>query len=480
MTNARLKIIWIVALASQAMAIAQAQTNLLRNGRFDRWENSKPLDWAIDIGAGDRASKMVSQVSGDASSGLALSGDRSTRAWRMVSQELPLKPGQAYQLKADVLATGVVREKNQFDNCYVGVLFFGERSQRLGLKVEDVSSRNQMSTASMSFRVPEPTTKSTVVLFLSKTGKMVIRSVSVERLVAGEPFDELIAGLRSQYSFTKLKDINWNVLEAEYSEPASKAKSVEDFAKVVIAMLSKMRDVHVWVEMPNGDRKWTSASSHTPQYSKSVIRGALSGYRRMGLIGGIGRMGQVAYVSVDALPSDADYKAFISAMTALKDVSGMIIDLRRNGGGNENRAKEIAGCFTSQTIEYARAITFEDGRASSPIPRTVMPGPKQVPAYPVVCFIDGGCVSSLEGIAFMFKAIDRVTVIGSATRGASGNPRPIELSNGLKVWFSRWVSTEIDGTPIEGRGVSPEIDVKGDPSGDAALMRALEILKAES
>lgn len=56
----------------------------------------------------------------------------------------------------------------------------------------------------------------------------------------------------------------------------------------------------------------------------------------------------------------------------------------------------------------------------------------------------------------MMKAIPRVTLIGQPTRGASGNPHPVQLSNGIQVMFSRWVSMLPDGSPIETIGVPPD------------------------
>ena len=65
------------------------------------------------------------------------------------------------------------------------------------------------------------------------------------------------------------------------------------------------------------------------------------------------------------------------------------------------------------------------------------------------------------------------------TRGASGNPAPVTLPNGVEVWFSRWVAMELDGTPIEDRGVIPDVAVKPDPKNrkDPTFQRALRILK---
>jgi C-terminal processing protease CtpA/Prc len=91
-------------------------------------------------------------------------------------------------------------------------------------------------------------------------------------------------------------------------------------------------------------------------------------------------------------------------------------------------------------------------------------------------------MSSGEGLAMMFAALPNVTTVGSATRGSSGNPQPVELKEvGVTVTFSRWVAMLPDGTPIEDRGILPQIDAKfpADAFGakDPVLEKGLEVLK---
>lgn len=51
----------------------------------------------------------------------------------------------------------------------------------------------------------------------------------------------------------------------------------------------------------------------------------------------------------------------------------------------------------------------------------------------------------------------------------------------MEVWFSRWIAMESDGTPIEDRGVMPDIKVAHDPDQDAdpTYLKAVEMLKKQ-
>ena len=185
------------------------------------------------------------------------------------------------------------------------------------------------------------------------------------------------------------------------------------------------------------------------------------------------------------LPPQGDdlYKQLTDALTRMNDAPGFIVDLRKNGGGAEPRARQIAGLFADKRYLYARSKVrsgpnADDFRESAP--RYIGPVVPKPFTRPVVCLIGPGCVSSGEGFALMMKAMDHVTVIGQPTRGASGNPRPVTLPNGVKVWFSRWVSMEPDGTPIEGRGIQPDLEVEHADSGDPTFDKAVEFLRKKT
>jgi C-terminal processing protease CtpA/Prc len=100
----------------------------------------------------------------------------------------------------------------------------------------------------------------------------------------------------------------------------------------------------------------------------------------------------------------------------------------------------------------------------------------------VVCVLGPGCVSSGEGFAKMMKCLPHVATLGSPTRGSSGNPRPFTLPGvPVTVMYSRWVDMLPDGTPVEGRGVPPEILVDLPETSyehaDPTWERALKVLR---
>jgi carboxyl-terminal processing protease len=200
----------------------------------------------------------------------------------------------------------------------------------------------------------------------------------------------------------------------------------------------------------------------------------------------LGFVGQTEHgfgvVVIHQLPSGRKdlYAALTTAIQKLSAAPGFLVDLRSNSGGAEPGAATIAGLFASQRVLYARS-RVRNGPQTSAFrempPRYLEPAGGESFQGPVVCLIGPGCVSSGEGFALMMKALQHVTLAGQPTRGASGNPHPVRLSNGVAVWFSRWISLEPDGTPIEGRGVQPHVLVEHSGPGDTTFDAAVRILQ---
>jgi C-terminal processing protease CtpA/Prc len=72
-------------------------------------------------------------------------------------------------------------------------------------------------------------------------------------------------------------------------------------------------------------------------------------------------------------------------------------------------------------------------------------------------------------------------LIGDHTAGSSGNPHPVNLGNGVTAMVPSWQDLRPDGTCFEGEGISPDIQVRYEPSnlgiGDPVLQVGLKELR---
>ncbi len=459
---------------------------LVANGDFAVWSDGRPQGWKVDVGARNGADEPRSEMQKLDDAGLLLSGKASTMAWLSLSQELAVKKGKMYTLTFEARSEAIRREGRQFDNCYVGVMLFDTAGKRLDIEIQDLSQVPRWKKHRISFRVPAKAAKAELLIFLSKSGTLMVKSVHIEETTGQASFPALIESLREHYSFSEFKRIDWDDLGGRYRGAAEKATTPEAFAGAIEGMLAELEDLHVWIEMPDGSTIHPYSSSYRANYDHRAVAAKLLDLREARPVGFTGRTEQgFGVVVVDSLSAadDGVYRRLTDAITGLFDARGFIVDLRSNGGGSEPRAAQIAGLFADKAHVYARAKVRSgpsdtDFRESPP--RELGPAIDDPFTRPVVCLIGPGCVSSGENFALMMKALDHVTLVGQATRGASGNPAPVTLPNGLKVWFSRWVDMEPDGTPIEGRGIQPDVRVEHTSPGDPTFDTAVAILSEKT
>jgi C-terminal processing protease CtpA/Prc len=82
------------------------------------------------------------------------------------------------------------------------------------------------------------------------------------------------------------------------------------------------------------------------------------------------------------------------------------------------------------------------------------------------------------------KQVPGTVVVGAASQGSSGNPKPHDLGNGVTVLLPSWKDLTPDGQEMEGVGVPPDIEVKASPAdfntSDPVLEAALARLRGPS
>jgi hypothetical protein len=173
---------------SPADAPGNRPENLVRNGQLSQWQDGLPVSWTAEVSARNGADRPESEIKPLEKAGVVLSGNARTLAWRSLGQDVVLKPKQSYRLTFQATAEGVKQEGRQFNNCYIGVMHFDAGGKRLDMAIKDLSQSRGPSTQAIRFTTPATTAKSTLLLFLSKSGSLKIKDVSLEEAAPEKPF----------------------------------------------------------------------------------------------------------------------------------------------------------------------------------------------------------------------------------------------------------------------------------------------------
>jgi len=101
---------------------------------------------------------------------------------------------------------------------------------------------------------------------------------------------------------------------------------------------------------------------------------------------------------------------------------------------------------------------------------------------PVLLLIGERCISSSESFVAMMAGATNVTTMGAHTAGSSGNPIQIPLPLNITVGMPVWIAYLPDGTPLDERGIQPQIQFEPQAGAfegdrDDLLAAALERLR---
>jgi len=301
----------------------------------------------------------------------------------------------------------------------------------------------------------------------------------------------LLAAIAERYSYRDRVVQDWAAAFAPRREEIVTAHTRAGFARAAARVLGEARDVHITLSV-NGAGFPTFRPGVTPNADPALIGKSVPGFIRRSQVVATGIFEDgVAYLQIDGWPSDS--AALLPAhdfLTEHADAPGMIIDVRFNGGGDEVSARRFAGRFAPARAVYSRnrvrdadrddgwTAVFDRtvGPEDSADPKTgAMPRPCRAPA---AVLIGPACMSSNESFVLMMKHGAGAALVGAATFGSSGNPREVELGNGVRVRLPTWEDMLPDGTVLEGRGVAPDVPaVFTGEGGDEVIRAARENLR---
>ena len=195
----------------------------------------------------------------------------------------------------------------------------------------------------------------------------------------------------------------------------------------------------------------------------------------------LGRGGAVGVVRVhDALGDGRLVAAWDSALAALRDTRGLVLDLRDTpGGGTTAVARAVMGRLVGREHPYQRHA-FPERVGGAVVPRVWVE--RVAPrgwtyTRPVVVLVGRWTGSMGEGLAVGLDGMGRATVVGTPMAGLAGAVSVLRLPNtGIGVRLPTERLSHLDGTLRE--AFVPPVAVPAAPPGtDPALEAAVRTLE---
>jgi hypothetical protein len=197
---------------------------------------------------------------------------------------------------------------------------------------------------------------------------------------------------------------------------------------------------------------------------------------RAGSVGAVTRhadgVGVLALDSLDGVHIAGPYLE--AAFALLRGARSVVLDLRRNGGGDPGTVTLVLDWLLGGTPIHISDVIYRDrtrqwwttGRLADLAPPADMP---------VRVLVSQRTFSSGEALAYHLQSRGRARLVGARTPGAADHVTPVNLSRHVRALLPEArVRDAVTGTNWEGTGVVP--DVRCDPA--EALTATLEALRS--
>jgi C-terminal processing protease CtpA/Prc len=167
--------------------------------------------------------------------------------------------------------------------------------------------------------------------------------------------------------------------------------------------------------------------------------------------------------------------AAIAAMQLIASADALLIDLRRNGGGEPEMVALVSGFLFGERTHLVDLHFPAAGTTIQYWTAPFVPGPVFGGSKPVYVLTSARTVSGGEGMSYQLQQCKRATLVGETTMGAANFHYPYRVSAHLMSTVpSGYPVDPVSGGHWEGTGVRPDIPVPAELALDTAYRLALQ------
>jgi hypothetical protein len=277
-------------------------------------------------------------------------------------------------------------------------------------------------------------------------------------------FDEFWKGISNTWPEFQTRRLNWDSVYTLY-RPLVNASSTEfQLATAMSRVCYSLKDTHTSVNLSNG-----AILIYLPPFPHNFYgldwvktRYPVTFKTDGNITYGVIRPG-IGYIYVKSFANDIDSfsKMMATIMEQFSSLKGIIIDVRDNGGGGDDKGRVIAEWFIDETRVYAyrKWRTGPDRNQMSEFITDATKRVREPYGGKVAVLTNRNSYSATENFVMMMDALPNVILVGDLTGGGSST-KPIlkELPNGWTYRVSSMLLCDTNYQPITG-GIVPDIRI---------------------
>ncbi|GHN02917.1 peptidase S41 [Cytophagales bacterium WSM2-2] len=267
------------------------------------------------------------------------------------------------------------------------------------------------------------------------------------------------------YSFFEQKGIDWEQYKQTYRPRIHANTSPKALLDILSEIILSLKDAHASLTANSNFISYDYTAGHPKNspinLSNYVTLQSAGSVLKHGII-----RGTVGFLMISKFQgSDSDFTITESIFTDWqnKNLKGIIIDIRGNGGGSDALASHIIEKLNDSPRIYSK-VKYRNGPAHNDFTDWV---DRYTPASsttffkgrPIVVLTNRYVVSAAESFVLAMRTIPGVKIVGDTTGGSSGNPLNRRLPNGWQYRVPRWIEVTPDYTVFENKGLYPDVPV---------------------
>ena len=296
---------------------------------------------------------------------------------------------------------------------------------------------------------------------------------AIDATVRSQVIDGALAALQRAYVFPEVAARMAEAVRAHRLAGAyANVSSAKELAKTLTGHLQEVsRDRHLRVlysAEPLSEARQRGPSPGELARRTEFLRSVNFGFEKAEVL-----PGNVGYLEMRVFAAGPEAEAAAdAAMSRLADADALIVDLRRNGGGDPAMVARVSSYLFEQPTHLNSLYWREGDRTEEFWTTTEVAGKRFGQGKPVFVLTSKRTFSGAEEFSYNLKALKRATLVGETTGGGAHPGGPQRIHDHFSVWVpSGRAINPVTKTNWEGTGVVPDVAVPA----DKALERALEL-----
>ena len=315
-------------------------------------------------------------------------------------------------------------------------------------------------------------------------------------------FEYLWKDFNERYALFSPKRVDWDLLYRVYRPMVTAQTTDDELFEIMSNMLTHLNDLHVRLDSKDPLRSFRSGKAHEVVLEQfGTIENFIHYFKQRpiekkylcselqenheGIFAYAWLTDDIGYFHFSKF-NDVEKSAAATdeVVDYFKGAKGIIIDVRRNGGGDDKVGKAIADRFADKKRLYMttreKSGPGHDDFAD-PIEWYIEPAGRMQFTKPIVLLADFTSGSAAENFALAMRVLPHAVLVGDFTAGCFADADAAKLPNGWYYSLSINLFKDHNGICWEGIGVPPDLRISNtredmENKRDRVLELAIELL----